>query len=287
MSKLLVLQGCPGSGKSTLAKKLANEDTSFVIVNRDSLRNMRGKYWLPEQEELITEWEISCSVSALKKGYNVIIDATNFNNRTIERWKEIAKKYSADIEFKLIDTPLDECIRRDNLRTEGKVGEEVIRQMHSKYIAQKSQGVFAPIVQNKDLPCAWIIDLDGSLALHNGRNPYDLDKVGTDILNEPIARIINNLHQNGDTIIFMSGREDKCKALTLSWLQMNNVNIGSLYMRVTGDTRGDDIVKHELFNLHVKDKFYVAGVIDDRPKVIRMWRNIGLFVFNVGDGHEF
>ena len=45
MPKMLVLQGVPASGKSTFAKELASRDHSYVIVNRDSIRESRGDYY--------------------------------------------------------------------------------------------------------------------------------------------------------------------------------------------------------------------------------------------------
>ncbi len=53
-------------------------------------------------------------------------------------------------------------------------------------------------------------------------------------------------------------------------------------MRKTGDKRDDTIVKKELFD-SFKNDYYVEYVIDDRPKVVRMWRSLGLFTFQVND----
>jgi len=57
-----------------------------------------------------------------------------------------------------------------------------------------------------------------------------------------------------------------------------------LIMRVTDDKRKDTLVKHEIFEKYIKDKYNVLCVIDDRPSVCRMWRyEIGLPVFQVND----
>jgi hypothetical protein len=42
--------------------------------------------------------------------------------------------------------------------------------------------------------------------------------------------------------------------------------------------RSDDIVKEEIYDNNIKDKYYVDFVIDDRMKVIRMCCNLGLNV---------
>jgi hypothetical protein len=57
-----------------------------------------------------------------------------------------------------------------------------------------------------------------------------------------------------------------------------------LHMRPAGDVRNDAIVKLELFDQHVRDRYRVAYVLDDRDRVVRAWRSIGLTVLQVADG---
>jgi hypothetical protein len=59
-------------------------------------------------------------------------------------------------------------------------------------------------------------------------------------------------------------------------------------MRAAEDQRPDEIIKSELYDQHIRDRFNILGVIDDRPKVCRMWRGLGLPVFQVGNpDYEF
>lgn len=133
MSKLVILQGLPGSGKSTYAREFVTGKKDWVIVNRDSLRNMRGDYWVPEQEPLITQWEDFCVKAALEKGLNVIIDATNFNYKTLNRWFTICELYSIQPEIQSFDISVEECIERDSKR-EKPVGKNVIMRMYNSYL---------------------------------------------------------------------------------------------------------------------------------------------------------
>ena len=135
MLKLIVLQGLPGSGKTTWARNYVKGRKDYVIVNRDSIRHMRGDYWIPEQEDLITEIEDMCIELSLRKGYNVIVDATNF--RGLNRFRDITVRFidPIDVELKIFDTPLEECILRDSKR-ESSVGENVIKGMYKKYLKQ-------------------------------------------------------------------------------------------------------------------------------------------------------
>jgi F0F1-type ATP synthase epsilon subunit len=52
-----MLQGIPASGKSTWCREFIKGKKDWVIVNRDAIRNMRGDYWIPEQETYISEIE--------------------------------------------------------------------------------------------------------------------------------------------------------------------------------------------------------------------------------------
>ena len=67
--KLIILQGPPASGKSTIATKWQSEDpNNRFIVSRDALRHARGQYWIPEQEDLITRFELYMIREALADG---------------------------------------------------------------------------------------------------------------------------------------------------------------------------------------------------------------------------
>jgi len=74
---------------------------------------------------------------------------------------------------------------------------------------------------------------------------------------------------------------DYCREETMRWLEDNDIVFDQLYMRATDDTRKDSIVKQEIYDKHIKDKYNVVFVFDDRPQVVQMWRDNGLFVFDV------
>lgn len=135
MSKLYILKGLPASGKSTFARDWVLEDpTKRVIVNRDAIRNMLGKYWVVERESLVSDIEKEAIFSGLYSGYDVMVDATNFNGHILSLLYLYKKEYET-IEHEIIffDTTLEICIERDRLR-ENPIGEVVIRNMHNKYL---------------------------------------------------------------------------------------------------------------------------------------------------------
>ncbi len=131
--KLILTVGIPASGKSTWAKQFVLESSlTRVRVNRDDIRNMLGKYWVPERENLVSDIETHCVFEALSAGYTVVIDATNLNPKYNKEWESIANLPNVEIEYKQFYMDLEEAIRRDNNR-ENPVGEKVITKFYNKY----------------------------------------------------------------------------------------------------------------------------------------------------------
>ncbi len=132
----------------------------------------------------------------------------------------------------------------------------------------------------------YLCDIDGTLAdFRDHRGPFDEHLVHLD-RPLPTCHIIRHLFGSGEKVIFFSGRTKKCYKSTHNWLLMQ---IGSfdleLYMREEGDFRGDEIIKKELYDKYIKNKYNVIAVFDDRLKVVRMWENLGLFVLNCNQGN--
>ena len=88
----------------------------------------------------------------------------------------------------------------------------------------------------------------------------------------------------GDRIVLMSGRGEDVREGTERWLAAHGVKYDELWMRKAGDTRADDIVKSELFDAHVRHRFAVRVVLDDRSRVVALWRRLGLTCWQVDYG---
>ena len=71
----------------------------------------------------------------------------------------------------------------------------------------------------------------------------------------------------------MSGRDEVCRDATQKFLDEYVGEGLQLHMRGEKDSRQDYVVKHELFNAHVADKYHVKFVLDDRDQVIQLWRD--------------
>jgi len=291
MQTLTFTKGLPGSGKSTWSKQYCEKHLDTVRVCRDDLRHMRGKYWNPKAEGLITVLEHKCIEAALQNGYNVIVDATNLKDSYVNAIKKLALETISECQFKVQDftnISLKECIKRDSLRPNS-VGAEVIKNFYYKYIVPKVE-----VINNPELPHAIICDLDGTLAIHDGRSPYEYDKCDTDLVNQKIVDIIDLYtapqYSRNYHILFVSGRKDYCKEKTLNWLNKIwedyfNKPEFELYMRKSDDDRADFIVKKEIFMEHINGKYFIEFVLDDRNQVVDMWRReLGLTCLQVNEG---
>lgn len=146
---LLMLQGIPGSGKSTWARNfIKNNSDKWVIINRDSIRDMLGNYWIPKREDLVTDIETASIKRSLHRGFNVIIDATNLNEKTLKIFQFIKQDVESDsdneinitIEYRKFEIALKTAIWRDwwrGLKGGRKVGKKVITYFYNKYYGEK------------------------------------------------------------------------------------------------------------------------------------------------------
>lgn len=251
------------------------------------------------KEDLITSLENTAIESALQSGYNVIVDATNLNPKTINRMYKLADGANLtkeDIEFKEFYIPFRDAVERDRLRkasTGQYVGKRVLQSFYERYYPEKYQEELAKTVkpfrsfQQPDLPGAIICDLDGTLAWMQGRSPYDGTKVDEDRIDPQLRDLLVLLRHMGFTLLFVSGREgtEECRNKTQNWLESHFDNHGfKLFMRKEKDYRGDEIIKKEIYDTYIKGQYYIATVFDDRNKVVDMWRKEGLLCCQVAEG---
>jgi hypothetical protein len=181
-----------------------------------------------------------------------------------------------------MDVSIEECLKRDQERGKhaNAVGKDVILRMFYQHMCQQYAHDASKIQ-------AVICDIDGTLAKMNDRGPFEWDKVGNDLPVLPVMMVINALYEAGLKIILLSGRDACCAAQTTTWLNKYRVPYHELHMREEGNMEADTIIKLGLYNEHVRDEYDVLAVFDDRPCMVRMWRQLGLYVFDCGNGIEF
>ncbi len=167
-----------------------------------------------------------------------------------------------------------------------------------------------------------IFDLDGTLAIidkrrikagsPSGKTPspskmdwdvfFDPDNVlKLDDPNPPVIKLAQMFKADGFKVVIFSGRNDRSFDTTKQWLKKFNVPFDLLVMRpdkfkdkswpiadgnpATHDMRfmPDDILKKKMLDTFV-DINDVFVVVDDRQKVVDMWRNLGLNTWQVAPG---
>lgn len=280
--KLIMMKGLPASGKSTAAKELVKDNLgNYKRINRDDLRAMidNGK-WSKHNEKSIIGAEKVLAGMYLRTGYNVIIDDCNLSQKNYELWFNFASEIGAT--FEVVDfthIPIDECIKRDQKRP-NYVGEKVIKKMYNEFLAVPTPII--PKVLDRQLPPAFIFDMDGTLAIHDGRSPYDYPKLESDIVNESVRTILNLVPQPR-AVFIVSGRPDTYREATERWLKTNEIEYTALYMRKGDDSRNDTIIKREIYQEHIEGKYHVMAWFDDRLRVCREIHRLGLPLFKCGD----
>lgn len=287
-NKIIVLQGPPASGKSTWARETAKAGTPYVIVSRDAIRLARGDYWIPEQEDYISKLEEYAVISAIGRNLIPIIDATNLNPKTIKKWEDLASEYNCEIEYKKFYVPFKEALERDANRTLS-VGKKVLKNFYTKYFYEefvKEVGYDnRPIIESNQLPNCIIIDLDGTVALHQGRLPYDWDKIPTDKCDSRMKSIIDQFVSQSVNIIFLTGRPESARKLTDEWLHTHFPTLNyKLFMRDNRDFRSGEVYKKMMWKSHIELNYNTLCVFEDSNKCVDMWRELGILTCQVANG---
>lgn len=124
---LIATVGLPRSGKSTWAK-----GQGYPIVNPDSVRlALHGQRFLPEAEPMVWTLAKYMAESLFLAGHRtVILDATNTTKKRRDEW--LSKKW--ELQFHVIETPADECIRRAQSTNDPDIV-PIIQSMAAKYEA--------------------------------------------------------------------------------------------------------------------------------------------------------
>lgn len=137
-----------------------------------------------------------------------------------------------------------------------------------------------------------IFDIDGTLAdvseriHHLRRRPKDWDAffagMAQDKAIHAMVRLCDVLHGAGVRIVLCSGRSEEHRPETVRWLERHGVSWDELRLRRTGDRRSDVIVKREM--LAGLDRSRILFVVEDRSRVVQMWRAEGLVCLQCAPG---
>lgn len=307
--RLILTRGIPGSGKSTWARAMSLKYPNLALVSRDDLRHSlyaNYDFGRKELEDFITIQQRALILNALISGRDVIVHDCNVSPQYVSQFKKHFARFAdiSVVDFSDVDT--DTCIERDLTRvdTNAYVGQAIIKRMAKtlgkntgalmwkkfpmltphegdKLLADtqatKNYSFYIPDIT---LPDAVIIDIDGTLGILNGRNPFDHTRYHEDAINTPIAKLTKAFSKT----LILTGRDDKHAEVTSQWLGKHEIYHESLFMRATGDTRPDYVVKKEIFFEKIAPYYNVQLVVEDRQQVVDMWRELGIVCAQVDVG---
>lgn len=300
-----VMTGLPASGKTTAARELqAGSGGRMRRVNLDDLRQMldipqpegaeRRSY---AHEQTVLAIQDAAVRAAVDGGFDVVVDNTHMTPHIPKRLKAAVAGLATFVVHDFTDVPVEECLRRDAAR-ERPVGEEIIRILADKHEKSRRGGwrltaewlndepAVEPYTADPALPSAVMCDIDGTLALRGDRGAYDFTRCEEDLLNVSVRGALRSFRgADGDVIVLLSGRGEEHRDRTEAWLRAHEVPYDELWMRAAGDQRRDDVVKAELFDRHVRHRFAVRVSLDDRDRVVAVWRRMGLPTWQVNYGN--
>jgi phosphoglycolate phosphatase-like HAD superfamily hydrolase len=137
-----------------------------------------------------------------------------------------------------------------------------------------------------------IFDIDGTLAdvseriHHVSKKPKNWNAffagMAQDKAIHSMVRLCNLLYDSGIQIVLCSGRSEEHRQQTVEWLAQQGVNYHDLLLRKEKDRRSDTEVKREL--LAALDKSKILFVVEDRSRVVEMWRSEGLVCLQCAPG---
>jgi uncharacterized HAD superfamily protein len=141
---------------------------------------------------------------------------------------------------------------------------------------------------------AVIVDIDGTISDVEHRRHHLLAKpknwkafnaaMHFDIPRSDVVELVKILQRDGNRIVLCTGREEVYRSGTEDWLAKHDVPNHALYMRAAKDYREDDIVKSELLDQIISDGYEPWLAIDDRDRVVAMWRARGLTCLQCAPG---
>lgn len=291
--ELVILVGPPGSGKSTLATTLYKD---HVRVSQDD----QGK-----------AGHMKVFEEALEAQQNIVVDRMNFDVGQRSRYAGPAVAEGYKLKYHVIFSPRDVCMDRMLMRKDHPTiktredAEAALNTFFRFFTYPKADGVLDELVQTYDIVEEFgrpvvICDLDGTLCnidhrihhvRHEDRKMRRWDRffagIPEDKLNADIAYLLLNMLDGNSSldIVYASGRGEDTREATENWLYTHDMNIHKhLFMRPAKDSRDDALIKEIILDFEILTRYIPIFVLDDRTRVVNMWRKRGVRCLQVAPG---
>jgi len=155
----------------------------------------------------------------------------------------------------------------------------------------------------KDL---YIFDMDGTISdsthrthlISNREDPHRWKKFTAaskdDPPNEAVLKMLGMIINAGNDVLIFTGRSDEVRADTVLWLKSFVGDYTddffdfdtALVMRPEKDHREDTVLKMDWYQnlLTEQDRKRLVAVFEDRSRMVKMWRELGVTCFQVANG---
>ncbi|MDW6066156.1 AAA family ATPase, partial [Streptomyces sp. FXJ1.4098] len=230
MPTLHFTRGLPASGKTTWARTWTAENAraGCVSTGRPARHARFQRAHQGRHREARDGSPDATVLKLLRQGYDVVCDDTNLPQRVARDLARLADRAGAELQVHdFTHVPLETCLERDAAR-EASVGEDTIRGLHQRFLAGKSLPLPLPEedpratlvgLQYEPKPGSpkALVDIDGTVALMDGRSPFDETRVHQDLPNAPVISVVRACTRQASASC-SSGRTDRCRTATEAWL---------------------------------------------------------------------
>jgi len=142
---------------------------------------------------------------------------------------------------------------------------------------------------------AIIVDIDGTLAdishrihLLVGRDSKDWCNFESGCVDDGVyewaANLVRMYKGAGYKILLVSGRTESVRGETERWLKLHNIPYDELHLRPVGNFISDCELKQEVYISVLSGKYSIEFVVEDRARVVSMWRRNGLTCLACAEG---
>lgn len=292
--KLTILVGPPCSGKTTYSKELQKDDNAAGIFRISQDEQGKGQYF----HNFIT---------GVQDKLDIVVDRMNFDKKQREKFLKPAKEAGYETEIIVLHEPKKVCIERGLKRLTSEHHETIkdekdlhkaVNFFFSHYERPTDDEADTVTFKYPELTMkldAIICDIDGTMAnidhrLHHVRGEGKpnwkafFENMDKDTPNNWCKSIITELRKN-HIIIMCSGRPDNHREVTTNWLKDHNIIYDELLMRPRDDHRDDSLIKEVILDFEILTRYDVAFTIDDRARVVNMWRKRGITCLACADGN--
>lgn len=126
-----------------------------------------------------------------------------------------------------------------------------------------------------------VVDLDGTLCDHThrihhlSRGQIDWEAYNSecskDVINPAIAVLIDYYKSKDHQIVLVTGRTERHRPATETWLLEHKVPYNFLYMRGNHDFRPNEAFKRDVYFKNLYGAMEIILAVDDSTRVAQMW----------------